>query len=258
MPELDVLEQQLLGLGSAIEWPATPDLAPAVSRGLAPHPRWFESRWALAAAVVIIAVGVLLANPPSRDAIAHWINVRTHFQQVPHLATPTPLPSGPIGKRLGLGDPTTLPAARTAVSWQVLVPGSLGAPDEVYVEAPPLGPVGDDVALVYRSPQGIPDSNLTGVAVLVTEVQGKISSNSFGKTLGPGTTLEAVTVAGHPGYWISGAPNVFFLIDAAGNVRYETLRLATNTLLIDEGGTIVRIEGDLTKTQALQIAASLS
>jgi len=34
--------------------------------------------------------------------------------------------------------------------------------------------------------------------------------------------------------------------------------LATNTLLIDEGGTIIRIEGDLTKDQALQIAASLS
>ncbi len=258
MPELDVLEQQLLGLGTDLDWPATPNLAPSVSRRIASRPRWFESRWALAAAVVIIAVGVLLANPPSRNAIAHWINLRTHFQQVPHLATPTPLPSGPIGKRLGLGDPTTLSAARAAVAWQVLVPGLLGAPDEVYLEAPPLGPVGDDVALVYSARQGIPASNLTGVAMLVTEVRGKVTSDSFGKTLGPGTTLEVVTVAGHPGYWISGAPNVFFLIDAAGNIRYETLRLATNTLLIDEGGTIVRIEGDLTKAQALQIAASLT
>jgi len=75
---------------------------------------------------------------------------------------------------------------------------------------------------------------------------------------GPDTTLQLVTVAGHQGYWIAGAPHVLVLIDAAGNPRYETLRLATNTLLIDEGGTIVRIEGDLTKDQALQLAASLA
>ena len=257
MPELDVLEQQLRGLGDDLAWPATPNLAPLVRRQIASRPRWFESRWALAAAVVIIAVGVLLANPPSRNAIAHWINLRTHFQQVPHLATPTPLPSGPIGKRLGLGDPTTLPAARAAVKWEVLLPSSLGDPDEVYFEAPPIGPAGGDVTLVYGARQGIHASNLTGVAVLVTEVRGKVTGNSFGKTLGPDTTLEEVTVAGHPGYWISGAPQVFFFIDEAGNPRFETLRLATNTLLIDEGGTIVRIEGDLTKAQALQIAASL-
>jgi hypothetical protein len=258
MPELDILEEQLLGLGSALEWPATPELAPAVSGRLASRPRWFESRWALAAAVVIIAVGVLLANPPSRNAIAHWINLRTHFQQAPHFATPSPLPSGPIGKRLGLGDQTTLPAARTAVTWQVLVPSSLGNPDEVYVEAPPIGPAGSDVTLVYGALHGIPASNLTGAAVLVTEVRGKVTGDSFGKTLGEGATLEAVTVAGHAGYWISGTPHVFVFIDEAGNARFETLRLATNTLLIDEGGTIVRIEGDLTKAQAVQIAASLT
>jgi hypothetical protein len=34
--------------------------------------------------------------------------------------------------------------------------------------------------------------------------------------------------------------------------------LATNTLIIDEGGTIVRIEGDLTRQQALDLAASLA
>jgi hypothetical protein len=36
------------------------------------------------------------------------------------------------------------------------------------------------------------------------------------------------------------------------------MRLATNTLIFDNGGTVVRIEGDLTKAQALEIAKSLS
>jgi len=258
MPDLDVLERQLRSLSDDLAWPATPNLAPLVRRQIASRPRWFENRWALAAAVVIIALGVLLANPPSRNAIANWLNLRTHIQQVPHLQTPTPLPSGPIGKRLGLGDATTLPAARASVTWHVLVPSSLGMPDEVYVDLPPVGPAGGEVTLVYATRQGIPASNLTGVAVLVTEVQGKITSESFGKVLGEGATLEPVTVAGHAGYWIAGTPHVFYFIDAAGSVRYETLRLAANTLLIDEGGTILRIEGDLTKAQALKIAASLS
>ena len=258
MAEATVLEKQLTDLGGGLEWPATPNLAPAVRQRVTARRQWFESRWAMAAAVAIIAMAALLAYPPSRNAIANWLNLRTHIQQVPHLQTPTPLPSGPIGKRLGLGVPTTLAAARAAVSWPVLLPQSLGQPDEVYVYLPPVGPAGGEVTLVYATRPGIPASNLTGVAVLVTEVQGKITGDSFGKTLGEGATLEQVSVAGHPGYWIAGTPHVFFFIDAAGSVRYETLRLAANTLLIDEGGTILRIESDLTKGQALKIAASLS
>jgi hypothetical protein len=35
------------------------------------------------------------------------------------------------------------------------------------------------------------------------------------------------------------------------------MRLATNTLILDDGGTVIRIEGDLTRAQAFQIAESL-
>ncbi|HVD45893.1 MAG TPA: hypothetical protein VNG70_01290 [Candidatus Limnocylindria bacterium] len=257
MPELDRLEQLLADLGGDLEWPATPNLAPAIRRRILARP-WFESRWAIAAAVAILALAALLVYPPTREAIAHWFNLRTRITQVTVLPTPTPLPPGPIGQRLGLGDSSTLPAARATVHWQVLLPSSLGNPDEVYVGLPPVGPAGGDVTLVYAARPGIPASSPTGAAVLVTEVQGNLTSDSFGKTLGDGATIDQVTVAGHPGYWIAGTPHVFYFIDAAGKVRYETLRLATNTILIDEGGTIVRIEGDLTKSQALSIAASLS
>jgi hypothetical protein len=84
-----------------------------------------------------------------------------------------------------------------------------------------------------------------------------VNSQFFGKFIGPGTTLEEVTVGGHRGLWIAGQPHDFYFIDSTGLVRDETLRLAGNTLIVDFGGTIVRIEGDLTKAQALQIAQSL-
>jgi len=146
-------------------------------------------------------------------------------------------------------------AAQGKVAWKILVPASLGPPDEVYFQ---LDAPSGEVNLVYKSRPGLKTSGLTGVAVLITEVSGRVDTNYFGKMLGQGTTIEDVTVNGHRGWWISGEPHEFFFADANGNFRSETLRLATNTLVIDDNGTIIRIEGDLTKAQALEIAASLS
>jgi hypothetical protein len=258
VPELLELEQQLSRLGAALDWPATPNLARDVRMRIAPRRPWFENRWAMAAAAAILALAAIAAYPPSRDAIATWINLHTFFRTVPHLATPTPLPPGPLGRRLGLGQPATLPQARAALTWQLLLPASLGQPDEVYLQPPPDAPSDGEVTLVYAARQGIPAAGETGVGVLITEARGAIDSQFFGKFIGPGTTIEPVTVAGSSGYWIAGAPHNFAFVDSAGNVRFETLRLATNTLLIIKGGTVVRIEGNLTKAQALEIADSLA
>jgi hypothetical protein len=211
----------------------------------------------MAAAAAMLVLGALAAYPPSREAIAGWINVHTFFRTVPHLATPTPLPPGPLGQRLGLGRQSTLPQARAAVKWPLLVPTSLGQPDEVYVEPAPDAPSGGEVTLVYAARPGIPAAGETGVGVLITEARGAVNSQFFGKMIGPGTTIEPVTVAGRSGYWVSGAPHVVVFVDSTGAVRFETLRLATNTLLINVGGTVVRIEGNLSQAKALEIAASL-
>ncbi len=259
MPEIAELERSLDLLREAIDWPATPLLAGRITARIAtpaPAPRaWFQSRWALAAAIALLAIAALTAYTPSRDAIASWINLHTSITRMNHLPTPSPQPSGPLGKRLGLGEPTTLAAAQGKVAWNILLPASLGRPDEVYFQ---LDAPSGEVNLVYKSRPGLKTSRQTGVAVLITEVSGRVDTNFFGKMLGQGTTIEDVTVNGHKGWWISGEPHDVFFADANGNFRSETLRLATNTLLIDEGGIIVRIEGDLTKAQALEIAASLS
>ena len=259
MSEIAELEQSLDLLREAIDWPATPALAGRITARLAtPAPvrrPWFEPRWALAAAVVLLAIAALLAYTPSRNAIASWINLHTSITRVNHLPTPSPLPSGPLGKRLGLGEPTTLAAAQAKVAWRILVPATLGQPDEVYFQ---LDAPSGEVNLVYKSRPGLETSRQTGVAVLITEVSGRVDTNYFGKMLGQGTTIEDVTVNGHRGWWISGEPHEVFFADANGNFRSETLRLAANTLLIADSGLVIRIEGDLTKTQALEIAASLS
>lgn len=259
MPEIAELEQQLAGLQPDLEWPRTPDLAARVrariaSPGVVRRP-WFQSRWALAAVIAVALLAALIAYTPSREAIASWLNLHTIITRVNQLPTPSPRPSGSIGERLSLGVQTTLDDAQRQVTWKIPVPASLGSPDEVYFQS---GPPQGEVSLVYKSRAGLKPSGQTGVAVLITEVNGKVDANYFGKMLGPDTTLEEVTVNGHKGYWISGSPHAFFFTDANGNFRDETLRLATNTLIFDDNGTIIRIEGDLTKAQALEIAASLS
>jgi hypothetical protein len=278
MPEL---EQQLTALGAALEWPPTPAInlpvtrggrvrlihLPAVRGGRAPlaAPGWggttrnsYRPRWALAAAAaIVIAAAGLLAFPPSREAIANWVNVHTIFQEVPQLATPTPQPPGPLGERLGLGGLTTLPDAQTHIPWHIALPSTLGRPDEVYLQPPPFAPTQGEVTLVYATRPGIPIAGQTGVSVLITEARGAVDQNFFGKMLGPNTVPEAVTINGHQGYWIAGPLNEFFFTDANGDFRNETVRLAANTLILDYGGTVIRIEGNLTKAQALEIATSL-
>jgi hypothetical protein len=260
VPELAELEDRLTALSRDMDWPATPDLVRVVSvritaPAIAPRP-WYLNRLALAAAAVLVALAALVVYTPSRDAIARFLNLHTLIQRQTQIPTPSPLPPGPLGQRLGLGGLTTLTDARRAVKWHLLVPASLGQPTEVYLQSD--GPPQGEVTLVYSTAPGIKPSGQTGVSVLVTEATGSVNTQFFGKTIGNGTTLEDVTVNGHQGYWIAGQPHVFFMIDAKGNTRDETLRLATNTLLIDYGGTVVRIEGDMTKDQALAIAQSLA
>ena len=250
MPDL---EQQLTALGRELDWPATPNLKVAP----VPHPLWYQSRWAMAAAALIVALAALAAYTPTREAIAGWVNVHVLIQRVHVLPSPSPRPSGPLGERLGLGQLTTLPEAQSHLTWQITVPASLGQPDEVYLQLPPIGPAQGEVTLVYSTRPGVPVASQTGVAVLITEARGKVDTNFFGKMLGSDTTIEPVTVAGRQGYWVAGSPHVFIFLDANGNFRDETMRLATNTLILDEGGTIVRIEGNLTKAQAVEIATSL-
>src|SRR5262245_7272 len=113
MPDL---EEQLLSLGEAIDWPPTP---PRLWGGVSRRPtegrvfRLVPSRWVLAAAAVLLIVATLLAYTPSRDAIAGWLDLHTTIHLVPHPPTPSPLPPGPLGQRLGLGNATSLDGAQS-------------------------------------------------------------------------------------------------------------------------------------------------
>jgi hypothetical protein len=72
-----------------------------------------------------------------------------------------------------------------------------------------------------------------------------------------GTRVVPLEVRGRPAYLVSGEPHVVMLVDELGVVHPESARLARDVLVWEENGRTVRLEGDLTEAQALELARSL-
>ncbi len=267
-PDNAALEAGLRDLGARLAYPASPDLWPAVqARIRAPRPRlaWLEAfrspRFgyapAFAAAVLLLVVAVLVASPDARAAAEEILGLRgIQIFRTPATATPsasrtaTPTPSPSFGTRVSLSE-----ATRQA-PFAVLVPTdpTLGVPDEVYVDGSGQS---FRVTFLYRTRPGIPVSEQAGVSALFVEFRGTVEAQIFGKLIGPGTTLEQVTVNGGPGFWLAGAPHQFFYRDPDGASRPETLRLAGNTLIWEQAGLTLRLEAPLDKAAALRTASSV-
>ena len=242
------LERALTRIGPELEYPATPDLAPAVSERVRHEraPRGLPSRRVLAiatAALLLLVCGVAAAVPASRHAVLDWLGLRSvHIERAPRLPA---LPPGPAGGNLDLGTRTTLAAARGRVGFRVLVPAQ--PPDEVYVTNTPPG---GRVSLVYAARGSRP-------RILVTEFRGTQPRGFLFKTLGPGTSAVPLRVNGDPGVWIAGRPHQVLFRDANGQVQSDTLRLAGNTLLWQHGDVLVRLEAQLPRAAALRIAQTI-
>jgi hypothetical protein len=252
------LERALAVVGSEIEYPPTPALAagvrarveaaPVPARRLSLRPR--RSLAVALAALLLIAGSAVAAVPSLRHSVLDWLGLRSvKIERAPRLPT-----AGAAGADLGLGKRVTLVDGRApGASFRVLVPSKL-VPDAVYAGE---GPPGGQVALAYRSRRGLPSVAGSGVGLLITEFRGEQSRLFLQKTLGPGTTAEDVTVGGERGIWIAGAPHIVIYRDAAGRIRDETLRLATNTLLFRHGELLVRLEAHISKAAALRVASSM-
>jgi hypothetical protein len=248
------LETTLRDIGERLDYPEPTAMANAVRARLR-EPRRVERRWsAFAPAFVtlaLLAVVLTLGSPDVRGAAGEFLHLRgIDIFRVPSVpATLPPLQFSVAGER------TTLDAARRRVRFTPRIPASadLGAPDDVFVET--VGTT-DRLTLVYRQRSGIPVSPSAGVSALVVEARGTVDEALFAKATGPGTRVEPVTVNGSQGYWLEGAPHVFFYRDASGNIVNDTLRLAGNTLVWVQDGVTIRLEAQVTKERALQLAGS--
>ena len=244
MPELELA---LRDLGGRLDWPAAPDLEQAVLRRTREAPtrrRPLYSRRALVVglAVIAVAVGAVFAVPQSRAAILEFFHLRgvtiEPVQELPTVSVQT-------GLGTFLGDQVTLAQARQEADFDVVVPEALGEPDEVYFQSDP--PAGGMVSFIYGTSDD-PRALFTQFAARVDEV--------IFKKVSPDTKIEAVTVDGQPGYWLEGA-HFFSYLDRQGDMQSEQVRLAGNVLLWERGTRTLRLEADISKQEALRIAASV-
>lgn len=241
------LERALLELGRHLEYPLTPDIAGTVRARLAerrPAPRWTRRR-ALALALVVLAVaaGAVMAVPQARTAVLDWLGIRgVEIEFVESL------PEVRVEGELALGERVTLAQARARAPYRVLVPTleGLPAPDEVYLAG---GAGRTRISFVYGS--------ASRVRLLLTQFRGNRAPELVKKVLGPGTKASFVTVDGSPAVWLDGKPHRFLYVDPSGEPREETLRLAGNTLLWQRGELTLRLEGRLSREEALDVARSV-
>jgi hypothetical protein len=234
------LELALRELGPEVAWPETPDLTSSVRRRIeaAPQRRLASRRVAIALAVLAVAVGAVLAVPPARTAILDWFG----FGGV-EIRRVTELPEVPADGRLVLGERVSLEEARRRAQHPVLLPAASGEPDAVFLDT---SFPGRPVALVY-GPAARP-------RLLVLQFS---AAPLIEKALRFETTVEEVTVDGRPGLWIEGPRHEFFYQTGAQEPARDTQRLAGNTLLWTRGELTLRLEGDLSKREAIRIAESM-
>jgi hypothetical protein len=261
MPEL---ERMLSRLGEELAWPETPDLAANVTSrleepaGRAERPArgpfgglaGVRRTLALAAAALLLLAGTVFAAAPGvRDAVLDFLGLQgatiERRQQLP-----TPPPERP----LDLGTRMTLDEATERLGFTPLVPQALGEPDGVYVRE---GLPGGELSLAYRARPGLPRALSTRLGALVGEFRGDLSPEFLGKLVGPGTTVERLTVDGERAIWVEGAPHFLLYRDPAGQVVESSMRIAQNTLLLEHGALLVRLEGAFDRERALAIARSL-
>ena len=69
-----------------------------------------------------------------------------------------------------------------------------------------------------------------------------------------GVPIEELRVGDRPALWIDAAHEVAVLDPRTGEGLFDTARLAGPTLLVDRGEQTLRVEGDLTREQAVRIA----
>jgi hypothetical protein len=231
MPEL---ERDLRAVGRLLAFPPEPDLVPAVRARLgeaAPRERLFARRrvLVLALAALVVAVAAAFAVPPARTAILRFFHIGG--ETIERVET---LPNAPHRSPIaGLDGPMSLEDATDRAGFNPILPPKHGP---IYAD--------DGILATYIAPR-----------VVLTEARSELGFSK--KVVSPQTTLEPLMVNDHAGMWIRGAPHVVMYRDSEGRGYEKHVRIAGNVLVWAYGSVTLRIEGPITRAEALALAATV-
>jgi hypothetical protein len=227
------LERRLTALGPELEYPTTPRFDYSFTQA---RPRRFAWRpLAVAfAALVVIAAGVLTFSEGARSAFLEIFHIRG--ATVERVET---LPNAPV-QRFDFGDRVTRAEAERRVGFELV---DVGKPDAIFVRD------GNVVSLVY-GPVEEP-------RLVLTELRGGVWGGFAKKVAGGGTRIEEVQVDGEPGLFVSGDEHFVMFLNANGQIDDEQTYLAGTVLLWNRGPLLLRLEADVTRAEALELARSV-
>jgi hypothetical protein len=228
------LERQLLALEIAM--PEEPDLAPAVLARIDGRPFPWRRAAVLAIALVLVAIAAAFAVPQARTSILRFF----HLGAATVERVDTLPPAVERSNAKGLGRALPLEAAQRAVGFRLALPGV--RPARAYV-------LGGELASVFL--------HARGQTVLLSELR---SSNELllKKMVGGATFVEPAQVGGSSGLWIVGAPHTLTYIDRKFGYHQQTILVRGNVLLWIHGPLTLRLEGKLTKAQAVELARRIT
>ncbi|MCG5439087.1 DUF4367 domain-containing protein [Micromonospora foliorum] len=235
------LERELRDLSAWLDTPDPPDVTARVRVRLdTPAPR--RRRWRSLAAVAVVTLLVALL-PPTRAAIADAVTGLLRFAGVSIATSPAPTPPGGAASPLPGQRAVALDEAQRAVRFPIRLPAKLGPPEQVLVADP-------DATGRYRVATLLYD----GGALRVDAFDGHLDLAFHKEVTPPGANW--VQVNGDFAVWVDG-PHAVSYVDRAGEIRRETARLAGSTLIWQDDDVSYRLEGTLTKAEAIEIARSV-
>jgi hypothetical protein len=216
------LERALVQLGRELELPPTPASAAAVAPRLARRRRWW-----IAAVAVAAAVALAFAVPGSRAEILRFFHIGGETIQLVD-----DLPPLPNGQAAPPGTPTTL----EALPFRAFLP---------YGERP------DTVLRFAQRGAWLVYGPVDRPRLLLAEFEPNPDFQLVVKKVAISTRAEWLRVGGNMALWIPGSrKHEIFL--PGGITRY-----AGSTLVLGLDTLTIRIEGRLTKAEAIRVALSL-
>ncbi|MEO3774743.1 hypothetical protein [Micromonospora sp. B9E7] len=232
------LERELRELSTWLETPEPPDVTARVRVRLGRPVR----RWRPLAVAALVALLVALL-PPTRAAVADAVAGLLRFAGVSIATSPAPTTPGGTASPLPGQRAVALDEAQRAVRFPIRLPARLGPPEQVLVADP-------DATGRYRVATLLYD----GGALRVDAFDGRLDLAFHKEVTPPGATW--VQVNGDFAVWVDG-PHVLSYVDRAGGIRRETARLTGSTLIWQDDDVSYRLEGSLSRAEAIDIARSL-
>ncbi len=227
------LELRLIALRDEIAWPETPRAEPTLDRRPARASRVRPLALGFAILLAVLA-GVLALSPGARSA----------FLEIFHLQGATverveELPEVEV-QSIDFGEQVSREEAERRVGFELV---DLGEPDAVFVRADRMA------SLVYGS--------VDKPRLVLSELRGTVWDGLVKKIGGRGTRVDQVTVDGRRGLFITGDEHFVMFIDENGAITDEPTFLAGTVLLWNRGPLLLRLEGDLTRAEALELGKSV-